>query len=181
MQIVRRSCESLLTRRCPRARVVGCQLVSGEDSGSSRASRSYNYRVVMRKGDTALDMRGRCSAGQRVLACLVIRLALAETFCLSCGILALDEPTTNLDEYNKSGLASALAGLIASRSKQRNFQLIVITHDADFVTHMRDAFNQLGADRTFPLPEFYYRISRNQTGAAGQYYSEINRVDWDDI
>lgn len=28
--------------------------------------RTYNYRVVMIKGDTALDMRGRCSAGQKV-------------------------------------------------------------------------------------------------------------------
>lgn len=28
--------------------------------------RVYNYRVVMVKGDTALDMRGRCSAGQKV-------------------------------------------------------------------------------------------------------------------
>lgn len=51
----------------------------------------------MRKGDIELDMKGRCSAGQKVLASLVIRLALAETFCLNCGILALDEPTTNLD------------------------------------------------------------------------------------
>ncbi len=33
----------------------------------------------------------------QVLASLVIRLALAESFCLNCGILALDEPTTNLD------------------------------------------------------------------------------------
>lgn len=40
-------------------------------------SRSYNYRVVMRKGDVPLDMRGRCSAGQRILASIVIRLALA--------------------------------------------------------------------------------------------------------
>lgn len=32
---------------------------------------------------------------------MVIRLALAETFCVSCGILALDEPTTNLDRLNK--------------------------------------------------------------------------------
>jgi hypothetical protein len=36
-------------------------------------------------------------ASRQVLACLIIRLALAETFCLNCGILALDEPTTNLD------------------------------------------------------------------------------------
>lgn len=34
-------------------------------------------------------------------ASVVIRLALAETFCVSCGILALDEPTTNLDQRNK--------------------------------------------------------------------------------
>ncbi|CAM9794341.1 unnamed protein product [Sphacelaria rigidula] len=55
----------------------------------------------MRKNDATLDMKGRCSAGQRVLASIVIRLALAETFSVSCGILALDEPTTNLDRENK--------------------------------------------------------------------------------
>ena len=57
--------------------ITSIELVSGQDS-SSRASRSYNYRVVMTKGSTQLDMRGRCSAGQRVLASIVIRLALAE-------------------------------------------------------------------------------------------------------
>ena len=61
------------------------------------AARKQSYRVIMTKGDTRLDMRGRCSAGQKVLASLVIRLALAESFCINCGILALDEPTTNLD------------------------------------------------------------------------------------
>ena len=30
----------------------------------------------------------------------MIRLALAECFCISCQLLALDEPTTNLDTYN---------------------------------------------------------------------------------
>ena len=70
--------------------------------------RSYNYRVVMVKGDVDLDMRGRCSAGQKVLSSLIIRLALAETFCLNCGILALDEPTTNLDRHNVESFANAL-------------------------------------------------------------------------
>ena len=77
------------------------EIVSGEEAGSNKASRSYNYHVQMRKGDAALDMKGRCSAGQRVLASIVIRLALAETFGIKCGILALDEPTTNLDEPNR--------------------------------------------------------------------------------
>jgi DNA repair protein RAD50 len=69
------------------------ELVSGQDAAGDegKAARSYNYRVMMYKGDTSLEMRGRCSAGQRVLASTVIRLALAETFCLNCGILALDE------------------------------------------------------------------------------------------
>lgn len=148
------------------------------------AGRSYNYRVVMHTGGAELDMRGRCSAGQKVggrglvgcccilgtagwtagmlcppgllsaytchcrcavlptcspvhvqqplpplllhdaanalvlpfacalpsqvLACLIIRLALAETFCLNCGILALDEPTTNLDAGERGWLVWAM-------------------------------------------------------------------------
>ena len=45
----------------------------------------------MVKGDVELDMRGRCSAGQKVLASIIIRLALAESFGQGCGVLALDE------------------------------------------------------------------------------------------
>jgi DNA repair protein RAD50 len=56
--------------------------------------RNYNYRVVMKQGDTELDMRGRCSAGQKVIASLLIRLALADTFCSQCAVLALDEPVS---------------------------------------------------------------------------------------
>lgn len=86
------------------------ELMSGSnnDTAATKATRSYDYRVVMKKGGALIDMRGRCSAGQKVLAALVIRLALAETFCLNCGILALDEPTTNLDTENKFGLAQAI-------------------------------------------------------------------------
>lgn len=52
-------------------------------------------------------MRGRCSAGQKVLACIIIRLALAECFCEQCGLLTLDEPTTNLDRANIIGLGTS--------------------------------------------------------------------------
>lgn len=64
-----------------------------------------------------------------MLACLIIRLALAETFCLNCGILALDEPTTNLDAENSASLAEALRNIMMTRREQENFQLVVITHD----------------------------------------------------
>lgn len=99
--------------------------------------KSYNYRVVMQKGLQEIDMRGRCSAGQRVLTSILIRLALAECFGSNCGIIALDEPTTNLDTANARSLAISLNQLIESRRSQKNFQLIIITHDMEFLSHMR--------------------------------------------
>lgn len=105
-----------------------------ESTASSRSS--YNYRVVMYVGGAELDMRGRCSAGQRVLSCLIIRLALAETFCLNCGILALDEPTTNLDAENAASLAESLKSLMLARRDFESFQLVVITHDEDFARRL---------------------------------------------
>jgi DNA repair protein RAD50 len=45
----------------------------------------------------------------QVLASLIIRMALAETFSANCGMLALDEPTTNLDRENVESLSTALA------------------------------------------------------------------------
>jgi DNA repair protein RAD50 len=87
----------------------------------------------------------------QVLASLIIRLALAETFCLNCGILALDEPTTNLDTPNAESLAAALLRIMEDRKGQENFQLIVITHD--------ERFAQLIGQRQHA--ERYYRISKD--------------------
>jgi len=38
---------------------------------------------------TDIDMRDRCSAGQKVLASILIRIALADVFAGNCRILAL--------------------------------------------------------------------------------------------
>lgn len=67
----------------------------------------------------------------QVLACILIRLALSESFCTSCGILALDEPTTNLDTANSASLAEALRNLLELRKDQPHFQLVIITHDEE--------------------------------------------------
>ena len=121
------------------------------DSDTTTGRSSYNYRVVMLCGGAELEMRGRCSAGQKVLACLIIRLALAETFCLNCGILALDEPTTNLDAPNSDALARSLIEIMKSRRDQENFQLIVITHDMEFA-------HVLGQRE---LTDYYWRITKD--------------------
>lgn len=111
-------------------------MIKSDMNTQIKGNRSYNYRVVMMKEDVELDMRGRCSAGQKVLASIIIRLALAECFGVGCGMIALDEPTTNLDEENIESLAKALNSIIHLRMSQKNFQLIVITHDEHFLRHM---------------------------------------------
>ncbi|KAL2848540.1 AAA domain-containing protein [Aspergillus pseudoustus] len=122
------------------------------DNENAKGNRSYNYRVCMVKQGAEMDMRGRCSAGQKVLASIIIRLALAECFGVNCGLIALDEPTTNLDRDNIRSLAESLHDIIRARQQQANFQLIVITHDEEFLRHM-----QCG-----DFSDYYYRVSRNE-------------------
>ena len=75
-------------------------------------------------------MRGRCSSGQRMMASLVIRIALAQAFSGGYAVIALDEPTTNMDSYNSEGLAESIGFLSSNYDK---LQLIIITHDQDFM------------------------------------------------
>lgn len=118
----------------------------------SDKKRSYNYRVVQAKnGGAEIDMRGRCSAGQKVLASLIIRMALADTFSANCGILALDEPTTNLDSNNVQALCLALGQIIEEREKSGRFMLVIITHDEHFITAMERV-------------ERYYKLTRDSMG-----------------
>ncbi|KAH8813273.1 DNA repair protein Rad50 [Xylogone sp. PMI_703] len=125
-------------------------LIRSENENAS-SKRSYNYRVCMVKQDAEMDMRGRCSAGQKVLASIIIRLALAECFGVNCGLIALDEPTTNLDRDNIRALAESLHAIIRARQQQANFQLIVITHDEEFLRYMKCA----------DFCDNYYRVSRD--------------------
>ena len=48
-------------------------------------------------------------------------------------------------KHHQGGLARAIARLIAERSKQQNFQLVVITHDEDFVDMVRSVIFCLSA------------------------------------
>lgn len=135
-------------------------------ANSNNNRRSYNYRLTMVKQDTEMDMRGRCSAGQKVLASIIIRLALAESFGVNCGLIALDEPTTNLDSDNIRSLAVSLHGIIKARQAQDNFQLIVITHDEEFLRHMR--CNEF-CDK-------FYRVKRNENQCSVIIKDDVSRI-----
>ena len=128
--------------------------IRSEVADAAAGVKGHNYRVVMIKGENELDVRGRCSAGQKVLASLIIRLTLAETFGLNCGILALDEPTTNLDKENIESLAASLGNIIEARRKQSNFQLVIITHDEEFL-------QALGRTE---FANYYFRVFKDEEG-----------------
>lgn len=140
--------------------------IKSDEVGSTARGKSYNYRVVMYKQDAELDMRGRCSAGQKVLASIIIRLALSETFGANCGVIALDEPTTNLDEENIESLARSLSNILEVRRHQKNFQLIVITHDEKFLNHM-------GASS---FTDHFYKVRRDDRQKSQIEWVDINRV-----
>ncbi|XP_037948958.1 DNA repair protein RAD50-like [Teleopsis dalmanni] len=137
------------------------QIKTDEISSDASADRrrSYTYSVVQSKNSNEIEMRGRCSAGQRVLASLIIRMALAETFSSNCGVLALDEPTTNLDRFNIDSLCLALNRIVEERQAQSNFMLIIITHDENFIS----ALGKIDS---------YHRVSRNH-----ECKSEIRKVN----
>ena len=78
-----------------------------------------------------MAMRDHCSAGQKALASIVVRLALAKVLAVSCGILDLDEPCTNLDEDNAAALSASLNELVDT-----NLQLVVITRDMAFARRL---------------------------------------------
>ena len=84
--------------------------------------KSFYYEVqCLQKNEQPLFLKYFGSSGQKVLACLVIRLALAEFFQLECQLFALDEPTTHLDSVNSTSLAKYLHNLAKWKKNDKNF------------------------------------------------------------
>ncbi|KAG0668967.1 DNA repair protein rad50 [Maudiozyma exigua] len=165
MEDINRIIDELWKRTYSGTDIDSIKIRSDEVTTTTRG-KSYNYRVVMYKQDAELDMRGRCSAGQKVLASIIIRLALSETFGINCGVIALDEPTTNLDEENIESLAKSLSNIIQFRRHQKNFQLIVITHDEKFLNHMS------ASDFT----DHFFKVKRDDRQKSQIEWVDINKV-----
>lgn len=76
---------------------------------------------------------------------------------IRCGVLALDEPTTNLDIANIKSLARAISNIV--EDQRDKLQLIIITHDTEFL-------HCLGEDN-----EYYYEVSKDERG-----FSQIEQI-----
>lgn len=98
-----------------------------------------------------MDMRGRCSAGQKMLASIIIRLSLSDSFGQNCGILALDEPTNALDSENIDALAESLVEYVLPL-----FILLVSTNES---LHVEIQYYQ-GAEGHVELPAHCHHSRR---------------------
>lgn len=92
---------------------------------------------VVHKAGEPPQNAGRLSTGQRVILALSFWPAVASLWSAELGMLALDEPTANLDGENRKFLRDALGAMTAKVRGQR--QLIMVTHDPD----LRTAFDQV--------------------------------------
>lgn len=133
------------------------------EKASSKSN--FNYRVVFfGLEDKELDMKGRSSMGQKVLASIVIRIALAQAFGINCGVLTLDEPTTNLDQANIESLAEFLSDLIEQQTEADILQLVIITHDDSFIKLFKR------------YTDSFYRVSKDDDG-----WSRLQKVQFEAV
>ncbi len=109
------------------------------------------FQLMMVKDGRRVEMRGRASAGEKVLASLIMRMAVAKVLCADAGVFVLDSPTANLDRKNVRTLAEALCKLVESESKKGKFQLLILSMDDTFIQMMKE--NQ-------SLKSLHYRIER---------------------
>ena len=107
--------------------------------GESQLFWQEDYLIFKTINDNVISLY-EMSGGEKVSACLSIRLALQEVVG-GLGLFILDEPTAHLDEERRNNLASQI-GAIKGLS-----QVIVISHDDAFHSHTRQQITiQRGPD-----------------------------------
>uniref|UniRef100_A0A6V7I671 Rad50/SbcC-type AAA domain-containing protein n=1 Tax=Bracon brevicornis TaxID=1563983 RepID=A0A6V7I671_9HYME len=141
--------------------------------------RQFNYKLVQTKHDIEMEMRGRCSAGQRVLASIILRLALAETLSEHTGMLALDEPTTNLDAENARKLADTLYKYISLRAEhEKNFQLVIITHDEQFISRLTELSANRYRQELYRDEQGFTKVRKMELLSGTQYVGDDSDSDF---
>lgn len=89
------------------------------------AENAGDYSLQLKEGDAWIDVEGMASGGERALACLALRLALARVLVPHLSWLMLDEPTHNIDARGIQEFAVALRDRLAGLTDQ----IFLITHD----------------------------------------------------
>jgi DNA repair exonuclease SbcCD ATPase subunit len=96
-----------------------------------------NLQFLVHKPGEPAQRAGQLSTGLRVVLAIPFWLAVASLWKNEIGMLALDEPTANLDEDNRAFLAEALSALTVKMKGSR--QIVMVTH-AD---NLKASFDQV--------------------------------------
>uniref|UniRef100_A0A0K8RI75 Uncharacterized protein n=1 Tax=Ixodes ricinus TaxID=34613 RepID=A0A0K8RI75_IXORI len=117
-------------------------------------------------------MRGRCSAGPEGAGVPHHSIGnWPKTFCQNCGILGTwTSLTTNLDRKQHQGPGDFLWRRIKVKEKEtkgnkttkRNFQMIVITHDEEFLRLLSQRIS---------VAEYFYKVEKTDMG-----YSKLQKA-----
>jgi DNA repair exonuclease SbcCD ATPase subunit len=101
------------------------------------ATTAEDLSFLVNKPGEPQQAASRLSTGQKVVLALAFWSAVASLLGNELGLLALDEPTANLDYDNRILLRESLTTL--SRKLKGSRQLILVTHDP----YLRTAFDQV--------------------------------------
>jgi DNA repair exonuclease SbcCD ATPase subunit len=98
---------------------------------------SEDLGFIVHKQDSPPQPADWLSTGQRVVLAMAFWPAVASLWGADLGMLALDEPSANLDAVNRRFLGEAISELTAR--VRGNKQFIAVTHDSD----LRSSFDQV--------------------------------------
>jgi DNA repair exonuclease SbcCD ATPase subunit len=115
-----------------------------------------DYELVFKTKSGYVKVDGIASGGERALACLALRIALAMVLTPKLSWLILDEPTHNLDEEGIKMLAVALHDHVPKLVEQ----IFLITHDENLKDAVSGKFIVVERNKTIPeisnVEEIYY-------------------------
>lgn len=116
----------------------------GDYTGIRLMAREGDYELQMReRGGGWVSVEGIASGGERTVACLVLRVALAILLAPKLKWIVFDEPTHNLDERSVQELARVMRERLPGIVRQ----ILVITHDPTLEAAVSGALYRFTRDK----------------------------------
>ena len=133
----------------------------------TKKSENVLYHLVKINGNTITPIipgQTTVSEGQKALISFAVRKTYIDLYT-NCGVIALDEPTANLDSQKVINFTQSLVSMLSRGST--SMQLVIISHDESFL----DALRSSG----YP-PEFYIKLSKSEADPAATTSTKIYSV-----
>ncbi|MEM1874012.1 MAG: AAA family ATPase [Candidatus Hadarchaeales archaeon] len=133
----------------------------GDYTGIRLLSEENDYVLQLRRrGGEWINVDGVASGGERTVACLALRVALAILFAPNLKWIVFDEPTHNLDERSVQELARVMRERLPGIVRQ----IILITHDPMFEAAVSGTLYRFSRDKERDGPTVCEQVSVEHYG-----------------